>query len=422
MKIILGAGISGLGAYYAASDAVIYEKAARAGGLCGGFEIGGWHFDNAVHLSFTTDGFVRELFDRTESYEHKPLAYSWYHEKWLRHPAQNNLFPCSTEEKIAAVKGFLEREEENDTDNFAAWTRSRYGGWLFEHFFKPYNEKYWCVDIEELGTEWIGNRIYRPTLDELLYGSYTSDTPNTYYAEAMRYPKRGGYLSFVQDIIKEAEAAGRLICRKEAARIIPSSQKVFFKDGSYEEYDELYSSIPLPEMAEIVDGMPDYLKKKAGRLEHTGVVLVSVGFNQIVDCNKMWFYFYDDDIMASRAYMPSVKSPNNAPDGCSSVQFEIYFNAKSGGLNQKKCIENCIYAIRKINLAEESDIEFLDYRVLKYANVIFKKDSESIAAEITGWLRENGIIPIGRFGEWKYLWSDQAFLSGYYAVKGGKTK
>ncbi len=32
-------------------------------------------------------------------------------------------------------------------------------------------------------------------------------------------------------------------------------------------------------------------------------------------------------------------------------------------------------------------------------------------------LKDKEIIPIGRFGHWDYLWSDQAFMSGYEALK-----
>lgn len=35
-------------------------------------------------------------------------------------------------------------------------------------------------------------------------------------------------------------------------------------------------------------------------------------------------YIYDEDIKSARINSPSIKSPNNVPEGCSSMQFEIY--------------------------------------------------------------------------------------------------
>lgn len=109
-KVILGAGIAGLGAWYADNTAEIYEASGQAGGLCRGFEVNGFCFDPAVHLSFAKDKVVRDVFDSVDQYYHHPFPYSWYKETWLRHPAQNNLFSFPTQFKIDAVKGFVERK------------------------------------------------------------------------------------------------------------------------------------------------------------------------------------------------------------------------------------------------------------------------------------------------------------------------
>lgn len=63
MIVTLGAGMAGLGTYYAnPTQTVIYEKAERAGGLCSGFTVNGFRFDQAVHLSFTENVLVRKIF------------------------------------------------------------------------------------------------------------------------------------------------------------------------------------------------------------------------------------------------------------------------------------------------------------------------------------------------------------------------
>ncbi len=57
-----------------------------------------------------------------------------------------------------------------------------------------------------MGIQWIGNRVYQPSLKEVLYGSYTDKTPNTYYAKEMRYPKENGYYGFWKNIVSDADA------------------------------------------------------------------------------------------------------------------------------------------------------------------------------------------------------------------------
>lgn len=415
-KIILGAGIAGLGAWHADNEAEIYEASDHAGGLCRGFEINGFYFDQAVHLSFAKDKVVRDVFDKVPQHYHHPFPHSWYNETWLRHPAQNNLYRFPPQFKIDAVKGFIERKGRENVNSFKEWLVGGYGEFMYENIFRLYNEKYWQADLDKMGVQWIENRIYQPSIDEVLYGSYTDETPNVYYASEMRYPKNGGYYSFLRCITEEAEKNGKLHLNKKATKIDPAAKKVFFADGTDVEYDSLYSSVPLPETVNMTDNAPQDIIKKTGELEHTGVAIVSIGFKK-TDFEEFWFYIYDTDIMAARAYMPSVKSPYNVPEGCSSIQFEIYFSSKSKAPEENKAVENTLYALEKLGIAKRSDVLFTDYRIMPYGNVTLLRSTEKDLPEITEWVKAQGITPIGRFGEWKYLWSDQAFLSGYNAVK-----
>lgn len=415
-KMILGAGIAGLGAYYADNNADIYEASDKAGGICRGFWIGDFYFDQAVHFSFAKDKTVRELFDKTVQFYHHPFPYSWYNETWLRHPAQNNLFAFPIQFKIDAVKGFIGRKGRESAASFKEWLIGGYGEFLYENIFKLYNEKYWQTNLENMGVEWIGNRLYLPDIDELLYGAFTAETPNVYYASEMRYPKSGGYYSFFSHIAELAENNGKLHLNKKAVHIDTNNKTVAFSDGTSEKYDRLYSSVPLPELIKMLDDVPSDISEMSERLEHTGVALVSIGLNR-TNFEKFWFYIYDADIMAARAYMPSAKSPNNAPEGCSSIQFEIYFSSKAQAPDRQAAIDNCIYALGKMGIAKKENVLFADYRVMPYGNVTMLRSTESDARYIRDLIIDRGIFPIGRFGEWKYLWSDQAFMSGYNRCK-----
>lgn len=418
-KVVLGAGIAGLGAYYADNEVEIYEGSHQPGGLCGGFRVGNFYFDCAVHLSFSKDRMVRSLFNKVSQFIHIPKPCSWFQGMWLRHPVQNNLYPLPAEEKVEAIKGFVQRKGRRGCENFAQWLSDGYGQFLYENIFCPYNKKYWCTDLEDMGVGWIGNRIYQPTLEEVLMGTYTDDTPNTYYAQKMYYPIGGGYFEYLREISESAIRAGKLRLNKKVVRIALKEKEVYFSDGTkvIYEYDELYSSIPLPEMLRMIDYVPAGIMEKAVLLEYTGIVLVSIGL-RACKMEKLWFYIYDADIMAARAYMPSVKSSENAPEGCSSIQFEIYFNGRHSKPPEKEeAIRNCLYALERLGVANGKDVLFVDYRIMPYGNVICLKRTEEDLPDIISWLKGVGIVPIGRFGQWEYLWSDQAFLSGYRAAK-----
>ena len=122
-------------------------------------------------------------------------------------------------------------------------------------------------------------------------------------------------------------------------------------------------------------------------------------------------------LWSARCYVPSNKSPQNVPKGYSSIQFEIYFNSKEKFQQKKHAKENVVYSLEKMKIADKKDILFMQCKYIKYANIIFYPDTETVAKNIRDELYKLNIIPIGRFGEWKYFWSDRAFLSGYQTSK-----
>ena len=419
MNVILGAGMAGLGAFYCDDSINIFEKDRQAGGLCGrfGIRVEGsdqvFYFDKAIHLSFTNDPIVKKAFSTIAQNIHHPIPHSWFHGTWLQHPAQNNLYPLPAEFKVQAIKDFIDRDKESEPKNFKEWLLLQYGEFLYEELFKPYNEKYWCTNLEQMSTNWVGNRFYRPSIDEVLYGSYTDKTPNTYYAKEMRYPHKGGYCGYIESIITKAENSNKIHYGYEVEKIIPSEKTVAFSNGESIQYDKLLSSVPIPELIRFIPNVPERIRKCTEGLEHSSIAVVSFGFNRVIDFDSIWFYIYDMDILAARAYLPSLKSLDNAPAGCSSIQFEIYYNSKSAIPDKEECFRNCIYALDKFGIAKEEDIIMSDFRILEYGNVIFKKDTAQNVRKVLDWLENCGINSIGRFGRWEYLWSDQAFLSGY---------
>jgi protoporphyrinogen oxidase len=364
-----------------------------------------------VHLSFANEPEVRAIFDRTPYLTHPADSYCWDDGYWLKHPVQNNLFPLPPEQRVALVKSFLARPNALAGDDYESWLRHQYGDAIAERYPLRYTVKYWAVPASSLSTEWVGNRMRRAELDEILFGALTGDTPNTYYTKEMRYPQTGGYKAFIEPLIAQSE----IRTGHEARAIDTAAQVVRFANGREVAYRKLVSTLPLPVLAQLVTDVPDEVRDAAARLHATSIDLVSVGFGKPL-VRDLWFYIYDEDILAARAYSPSVKSPDNAPAGCSSLQFEIY-NYGTGAVHDAQALkDNTVRALGKMGIAQPGDIVVIDHRRLPYGNVIFERGMEAHRATVRGWAAAAGIATCGRFGEWDYLWSNQSLLSGYRAV------
>jgi protoporphyrinogen oxidase len=149
------------------------------------------------------------------------------------------------------------------------------------------------------------------------------------------------------------------------------------------------------------------------KLNFTSGYLISLGFNKPEIADKLWFYIYDNDILPSRVYSPSLKSKDNVPDGCSSIQAELYFNkGQKLQISDEELLNQTISKFIEIGLFKEEDLIVKDIRSEKYANVIFDHFIYENRKIVLDYLEDNKIITVGRFGEWDYFWSDQSMLSG----------
>jgi protoporphyrinogen oxidase len=415
--LIIGGGVAGLGAARAARqrglDALVLEAGARPGGLLDSFVVDGFRFDNAVHLSFATEPEVREIFDRAPYFEHEAVSLCWDKGHWLRHPVQNNLFPLPVEERVALIEG-LARQEQGDIRNYRDWLVQQYGTPIAARWPLVYTEKYWTIPAEEMGTAWIGPRMRQAALGEVLLGAMAERAPNTYYVSTMRYPKKGGYRAFIEPMIEETA----IRCESSVVWIDPSARLVRVSSGEDFAYRHLVSTAPLPDLLGMIEGAPQAIREDAATLFATRIDLISVALRTPQVAPSLWLYIYDRDIHAARIYAPSMKSPDNAPPGCGSLQFEIYSSVRRPQqATVAEMTENCLAAMEGMGLARRAEVIFTHHKHLPFGNVVFDLGMEARRDRVRGWIEAQGIRVAGRFGEWAYLWSNQSLLSGMKAVQ-----
>ena len=412
-NLILGAGIAGLGASYAlkkkAEENIVVEKEKYYGGLCSSFVINGFRFDRFVHLSFSTVEEVNAIFNEScpNIFHHDPIAFNLYKGIWLKHPAFNNLFPLSDIEKRLVIEDFLKRPAIQDSKikNYDEWLRFKYGNYFAEHFPIAYTRKYWMKEAKQLRTEWAGKRVYQPKVDDVVEGCRSTDTPNRFYAKEMRYPQKGGFIAFLQKIADDSDIRYGL----RVISIDHINKIVYFENGEVAYYERLISSLPLPEIVKMCNA-PEEIITASLKLEATSGYHISIGLKTKHIPPYLWWYIYDEDNLASRVYSPSLKSPNNAPDGCSSLQMEVY--CKENDYSEKELLERTVGHLVKYGVINHDDILFTRIGFEKYANISFTEPIYEARKRVREWLSSVGIDTIGRFGEWDYLWSDQSLLSG----------
>ena len=89
-----------------------------------------------------------------------------------------------------------------------------------------YTRKYHLTNASNMSTEWLGPRMYRPSLEECR-GALAPWNPDVHYITNFRYPTHGGFVSYMQDLPKIAD----IKLEHEVVTINPVQRILRFSNG-----------------------------------------------------------------------------------------------------------------------------------------------------------------------------------------------
>lgn len=402
---------------------VIYDQHLYHGGHTASVEQpGGFIFDKGPHISYTKNPRIQELFADSVDQKYETIQIylnNYWRGHWPTHPVQLHLRGVPDDVAIKVITDFVAEQQagEREITNYEDWLVASFGRAFAEQFPMQYTRKYHLTEAKNLTTDWLGPRIYRPNLEEVLRGAISSAAPNIHpYIDHFRYPTRGGFVSYLQKFVRK----GELKLGHEVVSLDPRAKELTFRNGVRARYDAVVSSIPLPSLIPLIVGAPPEVREATGRLACTTCILVNIGVNRAALSKAHMTYFYDQDICFTRLGFPHMLSPNNAPAGKGSIQAEVYFSSKYRPFtgNPEDQIAPVIRDLRRCGLLQEDDeILYQGAEQLPYAFVTFDHERSAALKIVHGYLDEIGVAYCGRFGDWGYLWTDESFLSGERAAE-----
>ena len=423
--VVLGTGMAGFGAAFRLHQEgiapVMYDKNSYYGGHTMSFRYeSGFLFDVGPHISFTKDPRIQELFAESVGgrYETIPINLNNYWEGyWPPHPVQLHMHGLPEETIIKVIADFVQESSAPDRPigNYADWLYANFGKTFAEAFPMRYTRKFHTTEAENMSTDWLGPRIYPPSLEEMLRGALSASAPQVHYVTHFRYPSDGGFRLYLNKFVP----MGNINLNHELVSIDPRERALQFSNGLVTGYDALVSSVPLPDLIPMIKGAPGDVAAAAKRLTCSTCVLVNIGIKRPDISKAHMTYFYDQDICFSRLGFPHMLSERNAPPGMGNIQAEVYFSAKykpfSG--SPEDSIEPVIRDLRRVGLLRDND-QILEKKamLLKYANVIFDLERADSLKTVHGYLDEIGVAYCGRYGDWGYIWTDESFISGEKAA------
>jgi protoporphyrinogen oxidase len=450
MILVLGAGIAGLSASYhiGHKKCLLLESQDRPYGHIGNVQRDGFTWDQGPHVSFTKNEYVKKLFDKSVGGQYQELSAkvsNYYQGNWIAHPAQTALYQIPEPLRSSCLESFLKIRSEGaaaDIKNYQNWLDYAFGPVFSKVFASVYTEKYWTLPPSELTTEWVGDRILFPSIQDVTSGAKRMHERSMHYISEMRYPTYGGFSSFA----KVLEAGANICYGAEVISIDLLNKIVYLMSGEKIAYKKLVNTLPLPIFMNALINVPTSVLDATRNLTCTQAVLVNVAAPHTSARNEHWAYVYDEKMLTTRINCIEKLSPNNAPEGWTGIQAEVYFSRhKPLSISPSLVGEQVERELIKIGFLnpERYGSGQASHRHIKYvpwANVVFQRNTAASLEKIWTWLEgfglkrelddlhpltnwnesevhapiEGSIFMAGRFGQWKYYWTDDCVLRGKF--------
>lgn len=411
MTVILGAGITGLSIAYHLKeknkDFIIIEKEKIPGGLCRNINIDGYTFNYTGHFLHCKTSYVQELARKLipDIKIIKRNSYVYLNKKIIPYPIQSNKRYLSHWTRTKSFLSYLIRSRK-EPENLEEWFIYNFGREMYNIFFLPYNEKLWKYSLKYISPDFLESYVPK---ESSFYSKETGE-----YNTKFLYPEKG-IGTLVSSIAKNLK-----ISHGEVRRI---EKNYVYSDGKKIKYENIISTIPLPELLKIL-----YISGEKYRIKENliwnSVLCVNIGVkgelsfsnslkkfksNDLDPSKFHWIYFSDRKIPFYRIGSLSNVSRLLAPENHSSVWVEVsYRGSKPDGSIVDAVIKN----LEQIGLFKKEAIEHISKFDIPYAYPIYNMNRENIIKEIQGYLRKRNIFLAGRFGSWKYSYMEESILEG----------
>ena len=249
---------------------------------------------------------------------------NYYKGHWIDHPAQSNLYQIPEPLRTQCLNSFLESRVGNPAEqpapaNYEEWIHRAFGRVFADTFPAVYTRKYWTREPADLGTDWIGKRVYYPKVEDVTAGAKGPLGRSTYWVNRWRYPSKGGFFTYTH---KLAEGA-RIEYGKKLVFVNFQKRLLGFEDGTQANFETLVSTLPLPALIECAEDAPIDVREAASMLQATRLLLVRVAANHPSVRKEPWLYVYDEDKISTRVSIQENFSPHNAPAGKTALSVEV---------------------------------------------------------------------------------------------------
>ena len=419
--LILGAGLAGLSVAWHLQkkgiDCQVFEKEAEVGGLCRSKNIKGFTFDYDGHLLYFkhryTFNLVKNLLGNNLT-RHQRSAWVYAFGRYGRYPFQANLYGLPKSVVQDCLLGFISAYNNGSkkTDNhcsFYEWIMHTLGAGMARHFMLPYNTKFWTLSPKELTCDWLAGFIPIPSLRQVIEGTIEESKRKFGYNAEFWYPKKGGIKHLSLALASQIK---NIYTNCQVTEINLYKKEIKIASGNKERYDYLVSTLPLPELPNLVKRMPKHIYNIFKKLKWNSIFNLNLGIDGRDSSKKHWAYFPGRETSFFRVGFPNNFSSSVVPENKRSLYVEVS-HSEYKPIDKSSIVLRIEKNLKNVGILSQHDkVVVRDINDIKYGYPIYNNNYNPAREKIFAFLNKNSIIACGRYGSWRYMSMEDVILDG----------
>lgn len=436
--VVIGAGPAGLAAAARLCELdllpTVVEATTRVGGMAGSLQLWGHTVDLGPHRFFSADPVVLAFWHRYMRGDHVMVQRQtriYYRGRFFDYPLKsgNALRNLGLGRSIVAVGSYATARlaPERPDGSLESWVSHRFGKALFETFFKTYTEKLWGISCKDLDADWAAQRIQGLTLWAAVKSALTGNRGKEHktLVDEFAYPATGNQ-SFYDRLRHHIEMS-----TGEDLRLGIPVQKVqvsdghvtgvVLADGEQLAADWVVSSMPITLLLKALPDVPRQVQDAAERLRFRHTILVYLLVSRIDLFPDQWLYIHDPAVLHGRITNFRNWSPDIIGDDDHSVvcmEFWCFDEDPIWGESEESLVRRATEEAAAVGLIPTDTV--VGGRMIRIPRCypVYERGYAEPLKTVTDYLDGiHGLVPIGRYGAFKYNNQDHSLLMGIMAAE-----
>ncbi|EGR4133468.1 LPS biosynthesis protein, partial [Vibrio cholerae] len=319
------------------------------------------------------------------------------------------------DEFIDCLYELYNKESMDFYSSFETMLYGKFGRAITDKFLRPYNEKLYSCDLNELDVDAMGRFFPYTDLDSVIKNMKhkTDDS----YNNTFLYPKDGAEV-FINALFSEVDS-NKYFFNQDILSVNLKNKIVKTTQGSFY-YEYLINTIPFDKFLSLTEDY-SYSKKDAESLTSNKVLVFNLGFNKKSKLtNEHWVYIPSKNINFYRiGFYDNILNSDKL-----SMYVEIGYQSaiETKDIDIENELELTITNLKKLDIIDDHTLVSYESIIMDPAYVHISKDSNKFKAKCFSDLIEQDVYMVGRYGQWKYCSIEDSMLDARNAIKMIKDK